>query len=51
MSHQHFRKGLSASGMYSLLHSKSLAVPDIRSQRPHRIPLSDAIMSSWQCLP
>ncbi len=46
MSHQHFRKGLSASGMYSLLHSKSLAVPDIRSQRPHRIPLSDAIMSS-----
>ncbi len=46
MSHQHFRKGLSASGMYSLLQSKSLAVPDIRSQRPHRIPLSDAIMSS-----
>ena len=40
------RRGLSAQGMYSLIHQKSLQIPDGRQQRSHMIPLSDAVMAA-----
>ena len=45
MGHQ-MRTGLSAQGMYSLIHEKSLQIPDNRQHRPQTIPLPDAVMSA-----
>ena len=45
MSHQ-MRKSLSAEGMYSLIHQKSLQIPDIRRPGSQTIPMADTVMSA-----
>jgi len=40
------RHGLSAPGMYSLVHEKILKIPDDRRQAPQTIAVADAAMSS-----
>ena len=40
------RKSLSAEGMYSLIHQKSLQVPDIRRPGSQTIPMADTVMSA-----
>ena len=45
MSNQ-LRKDLSAQGMYSLIHKKSLQIPDQRQQGAKTIAMADAVMSA-----